>query len=117
MVNNGATPHHISIVNPLAQLIIVPYMAAKFQEVPRLSSTSRGVMTFERPLPQSISSAPPLASLDPHVVARGVPPPGGSFAPHIVTNGPPGGNRSPSGPQSPLMSQLSLYGGLYPRYN
>ena len=81
MVNNGATPHHISIANPLAQIIIVPYMAANFQEVPRLSSTSRGVMTFERPLPQSISSAPLLPALPPMlspVVPMGVtePPPG-----------------------------------------
>ena len=101
MVNNGAIPHHISTANPLGQIIIVPYMAANFQEVPRLSANSRGVMTFERPLLQPVSSAPPLASL----------------APHVVTSGPHGGNRSPSGPQSPLMSQLSLYGDLYPRYN
>ena len=47
MVNNGANPHHIPIVNPLAQLIIIPYMAANFHEVPRLSTASRGVMTVE----------------------------------------------------------------------
>ena len=87
MVNNGATPHYISTANPLAQIIIVPYMAANFQEVPRLSATNRGIMTFERPLPHSVSSAP-----------------------HVV-------NSAPSGPQSPLMSQHSLFGDLYPRYN
>ena len=65
MVNNGATPHHISTANPLAQIIIVPYMAANFQEVPRLSATSRGIMTFERPLPHSVSSAPHVVSIAP----------------------------------------------------
>ena len=86
MVNNGATPHHISTANPLAQVIILPYMAANFQEVPRLSETIRGTMTFERPQPHVVSSAP-----------------------HVVSS-------APSGPQSPLMSQHSLFGDLYPRY-
>ena len=80
MVNNGATPHYISTANPLAQVIIVPYMAANFQEVPRLSATNRGIMTFERPLPHSVSSAPHVVSIDPHVVTSApmlltVPPP------------------------------------------
>ena len=101
MVNNGASPHHISTANPLAQVIIVPYMAANFQEVPRLSATNRGIMTFERPLPHSVSSAPHVVSIAPHVVTS---------APHVV-------NSAPSGPQSPLMSQHSLFGDLYPRYN
>ena len=101
MVKNGATPHHISTANPLAQVIILPYMAAIFQEVPRISATIRGTMTFERPLPHSVSSAPHVGSIDPHVVTS---------APHAV-------NSAPSGPQSPLMSQHSLFGDLYPRYN
>ena len=61
MVNNGANPHHIPIVNPLAQLIILPCMAAIFHEVPRLSTASRGVMTVEGPLPSS--APPPLTPL------------------------------------------------------
>ena len=86
MVNNGATPHHISTANPLPQVIILPYMAAIFQEVPRLSETIRGTMTFERPQPHFVSSAP-----------------------HVVSS-------APTGPQSPLMSQHSLFGELFPRY-
>ena len=65
MVNNAATPHHVSTANPIAQVIILPYMAAMFQEVPRLSETIRGTMTFERPHPHVASSAPsgPLSPL------------------------------------------------------
>ena len=58
MVNNAATPHHISTANPIAQVIILPYMAAMFQEVPRLSETIRGTMTFERTQHHVASSAP-----------------------------------------------------------
>ena len=86
MVNTGANPHHILTANPLAQVSILPYMAAIFQEVPRLSETIRGTMTFERPQPHFVSSAP-----------------------HVVSS-------APSGPQSPLMSQHSLFGELFPRY-
>ena len=101
MVNNGANPHHIPIVNPLAQLILFPYMAANFHEVPRLSTASRGVITVEGPLP---SSAPPLDPLDP-------------LAPHADISGPYlGVTDPPAGPQSPMISQLSLYGSIYPRY-
>ena len=100
MVNNGPNPHHIPIVNPLAQLILFPYMAANFHEVPRLSTAGRGVITVEGPLP---SSAPPLDPLDP-------------LAPHADISVPYGGDRPPAGPQSPMISQLSLYGGIYPRY-
>ena len=75
MVNNGPNPHHIPIVNPLAQLILFPYMAANFHEVPRLSTASRGVITVEGPLPSSAPLSTPLTHLPPmltSVVPMGV---------------------------------------------
>ena len=69
IVNNAATPHHISTANPIAQVIVLPYMAAQFREVPQISETIRGTMTFERTQQHVASSAPsgpqsPLMSPD-----------------------------------------------------
>ena len=100
MINNGPNPHHIPIINPLAQLILFPYMAAAFHEVPRLSTAGRGVITVEGPLP---SIVPPARDpLDP-------------LTPLADNSGTPGGTIPPVGPQSPMISQLSLYGDIYPR--
>ena len=58
LVNLAATPYHVSTANPIAQVIVLPYMAALFREVPLLSGTIRGTMTFERTQQHVASSAP-----------------------------------------------------------
>ena len=87
-------------MNPLAKLILFPYMAAVFNEVPRLSTAGRGVISVEGPLPSIVPPArDPLDPLTP-------------LADNSVT---PGGPIPPVGPQSPMISQLSLYGDIYSR--
>ena len=58
MVNLAATPYHVSTANLVDQVVVLPYMAAIFREVPQISETIRGTMTFERTQQHVASSAP-----------------------------------------------------------
>ena len=69
MVNHAATPYHVSTANPVAQVVVLPYMAATFREVPQISETIRGTMTFERTQQHVASSAlsgPQSPLMSPH---------------------------------------------------
>ena len=64
MVNLAATPYHVSTANPVAQVVVLPYMAATFREVSQISETIRGTMSFERTR-QHVASTGPSGPMSP----------------------------------------------------
>ena len=48
VVNHASTSYHITTSVPIGQVVLQPYMAATFRQLPRLSDTVRGTMTFEK---------------------------------------------------------------------